>query len=114
LNLAIIVAIGSHSHDVSRDPFLAWKPGLELISLFGTTFFTGLGGYIARRLTPTNSFINSLSFGVINVLLGIVFFISLHSHDTVMPGWKAFLGFVLTIPAALLGGYLAAPSPKFG
>jgi len=61
---------------------------------------TVLGGFLAARLARTVPYFNALAFG----LLGLVFSVFAAGE---VPTWFKFMGFALTLPAALLGGHLA-------
>jgi len=77
---------------------------VRLIGLFGTTFFTGIGGYVAAKMSHPNGFSNSLVVGLVSVLLAVLL-------ATAAPGmtplWKLLIGLLATVPAALAGGYVA-------
>ncbi len=66
--------------------------------------FTALGGYIAARIARRAELLHSGATGVLSMLFGFVLF-----EDAYVPSmrWFLWLGLALTIPAALLGGWLA-------
>jgi CBS domain containing-hemolysin-like protein len=64
------------------------------------TASTVLGGFLAARFARSVPYFNALAFG----LLGLV--VSVFTVDDV-PTWFKIIGFALTLPAALLGGYFA-------
>ncbi|HLY54889.1 MAG TPA: hypothetical protein VKS60_04995 [Stellaceae bacterium] len=101
------IYICSLSGDMSQAHYLALKSNIysESIGFAGTTFFTGLGGYVAGKLGPNGDKMkNALVVGVISTLIGISITIALPG---LVPTWKVILGVSLTIPAALIGGRLA-------
>ena len=103
---AFIGIIGKTSGDASMAHLKALQTSipLKLLGLLGTTFFTGLGGYFAARLSPPNGFSNSLAVGIVSLMLGIVLSVILPG---VTPPWKVIIGLILTIPAAVIGGRIA-------
>jgi hypothetical protein len=102
-----IVVIASKSGDASPEHLAALRNNfyLKLIGLVGTTFFTGLGGYVAARMSKPNGIFNSIILGVICTLLGIALAVSMPG---ITPIWKLLTGLILTIPAAWAGGKIAA------
>jgi MFS family permease len=77
---------------------------VKAIGLVGTTFFTGLGGYVAARLSKPNGMKNAVAVGVLSLLLGIVLAVLLPG---ITPRWKLIAGLIITIPAAFAGGRLS-------
>lgn len=71
-----------------------------LTSLVVGLAFTALGGYVAGRVAKQDIYLNAGLVGVLGVLTGLVF-------GTGGPIWFSAAGFLLVIPAALYGGYLA-------
>ena len=71
-----------------------------LSALILGTLSTVLGGFLAARLSESVPYFNALAFGVVGLLLSVF---------TVgeAPLWFKIFGFGLTLPAALLGAYLA-------
>lgn len=74
--------------------------------IFGTAS-TILGGYLAARLARAVPYFNALAFGV----LGLVF--SMFNLGDA-PAWFKVIGLTLTLPAALLGGYLVKQGSQAG
>ena len=68
--------------------------------VFGTAS-TVLGGFLAARIARTVPYFNALAFGLSGLLL------SAFAVDPNAPAWFKVIGFGLTLPAALFGGYLA-------
>ena len=77
---------------------------MNLVGVLESTFFTGLGGYVAARLSLPDGLINSIVVGILSVLIGIVLVIIVPG---VTPDWKLLVGAILAIPAAVLGGKIA-------
>jgi hypothetical protein len=109
VGLAILIGIVTTT---SSDPSVTCSTlrqsfPVRLIGLFGTTLSTVLGGYVAGRLAKTNSIPNSLVVGLLSLLLALV---TAATFPGVTPLWKIIAGSIVTIPAAVLGGYIAAKS----
>jgi len=85
---------------------LANRGYLAAILVEGTAT-TVLGGYLAARLARVTPYFNALAFGVMGLVLG-----ALLSVD--VPTWFRALGLSLTLPAALVGGYLWKRSTTTG
>ena len=85
-------AIAAVTHN--RD-FLLW-------SLILGTLSTIVAGYVAARIAKKEPYLNAGVVGVLGIAIGLIF-----SAD--YPLWFNVLGFLLVIPAALLGGHLARP-----
>jgi len=102
--LGIVAAI---SGDVSSAHVAVLRQNfaLKLTGLMGTTFFTAIGGYVATRIAKSTSLANSFALGVVSLVLAITLAAALPG---ITPLWKIIAGCIVTIPAALLGGYLAA------
>jgi hypothetical protein len=106
--LGILVAIvAASTHNLSPDHMAALRNtvAVKLPGLIGTTFCTGLGGYVAARKTLPNGLVNSLAVGLVSLFLGIALAILVPG---VTPFWKLTTGVILTVPAACLGGYVAS------
>ena len=80
----------------------------ELITNTGPLFFffiggslcTVLGGFVAATIGSLAPYKNSVFVGAFGLILGVL---SAGSS----PLWLTLSGFIITVPAALLGGYLA-------
>jgi hypothetical protein len=106
--LGIFVAIiAASTHTLSPEHMAALRNtfSVKLLGLVGTTFFTGLGGYVAARKTLPNGLVNSLAVGLVSLCLGISLAILVPG---VTPLWKLIAGVILTVPAACVGGYVAS------
>lgn len=75
-------------------------------TLFFGTASTVLGGFLAARLARTVPYFNALAFGLTGLLLSVL------AVDDTVPGWFKVIGFTLTLPAALFGGFLAKHYPQ--
>ncbi len=64
------------------------------------TLSTMVGGYIAARIARKAPYMNAGVIGLFGIALGV-----LSAKD--YPFWFNLLGFLLVLPAALLGGHLA-------
>lgn len=71
------------------------------------TASTILGGFLAARLARTVPYFNALAFGVLGLVISL-----LSLGDS--PVWFKAIGLTLTLPAALLGGYLAKQGSQAG
>ncbi len=71
-----------------------------LASLVVGLAFTALGGYVAARVAKQDLYLNAGLVGVAGLLIGLLF-------GGGGPIWFNVAGYVLVIPAALYGGYLA-------
>jgi hypothetical protein len=102
----ILVVVAAHGGDASAAHVLQLKSTFEaeFSGLVGTTFCTGLGGYVSVRVSRLKNLRSALMVGVISLVLGCL--VALYGHGMVL-GWKIVAGAILTIPAAVAGGYLA-------
>lgn len=71
-----------------------------LISIVIGLGFTVMGGYIAGRIAKTGEYFHAGAVGALGLILGLFFMGQ-------APLWYNIAGFVLVIPAALLGGDMA-------
>ena len=76
------------------------QPGYLTAALILGTGSTVLGGYLAARLARTVPYFNALAFGVLGVVLGVL-------TSSELPTWFRVVGLGLTVPAALIGAYVA-------
>lgn len=79
---------------------LSQDGGFLTLSLLLGLAFTGLGGYVAARVARRELYLNAGLVGVISLVLGLLF-------GGPGPFWFEVAGFLLIVPAALYGGYLA-------
>lgn len=81
------------------NPFLPhWSLVLGLIAV-------AVGGYVTAWKSPSEKIFNGFIFGSIQILIGI-----LGAVFVAMPLWFNITSFVLIIPTALLGTYIAMRS----
>jgi hypothetical protein len=73
--------------------------GYLLASLAYGTATTVFGGYVAARLARAYPYFNALAVGVIGIALSLML-------TSVTPGWFDALAYLITLPAAVLGGHL--------
>jgi hypothetical protein len=73
------------------------------------TFSTVLGGYVAARITKILPLFNACAVGFVGIAAAIL----LGSQGD-SPWWFNALGYLSTIPAAIVGGYLARRELKQG
>ena len=85
---------------------LATQGGAFLItSLVVGLGFSVFGGYVAARVAKKEIYLNAGLVGVASLLIGLFF-------GGGGPIWFNVAGFLLVIPAALYGGYLADPESR--
>lgn len=110
--LGIVIAIAIIARGpFSQSAFLAIKASVlaETIGLIGTTVSTCIGAYVASRLAGEAELWNAIAVGVAALVVGLVLAVLVPSAT---PGWKVAAGMILTLPAALLGGWLAGRWPS--
>jgi hypothetical protein len=78
------------------------RNGFLLASLVYGTATTVFGGFVAARLAHAYPYFNALAIGVLGIVLGLLL-----SDDS--PGWVDALAYLVSMPAALLGGHLGRP-----
>lgn len=69
------------------------------------TLATIVGGYVVARIAKREPYLNAGVIGVLGIVLGVILAKN-------YPLWFNVLGFVLVLPAALLGGHLAKSRTK--
>ena len=97
--LAALVAIPLFSEESTNALYQNNYP--LLWSLVAGTLTTVLGGYIAASFGKLAPYKNSAIIALIGVVLGVL----LAGEE---PLWFDVIGFIIVIPAALLGGYIVA------
>lgn len=80
---------------------LQQNDGYLLTALVFGTATTVLGGYVTARMARQLPLLNALALGVLAVGIGVVL-----SGPGGSPLWFDALGYLIVIPAAILGGYL--------
>jgi len=79
--------------------------GYLLSGLLLGTFSTVLGGYVAARVAKSLPLFNAFAVGVIGIATGVLLG---GSGDS--PLWFSAIGYISTIPMAIVGGLLARNS----
>ena len=74
--------------------------GFLLVSLLYGTCTTVFGGYVAARLARAYPYFNALAVGVLGIVLGLLL-------SSPSPAWFNALAYLISVPAALLGGQLS-------
>lgn len=77
------------------------NPSFLVGGLFMGLGFTFLGAFVAAHIAKTAEFIHAGSVGAIICLLSLLF------PSRPLPVWYSRVGFLLTVPVAILAGYLA-------
>jgi hypothetical protein len=72
-------------------------PAGTMFSMLSGLGFTGLGGYVAARISHQDSLVNSLLVGIVAVLTALPFIAG-------VPPARIILSLSLSIPAAVSGG----------
>lgn len=83
--------------------------GYLLASLLLGTFSTVLGGYIAARIAKNLPLFNAFAVGVVGIAAAILL-----GGQSDSPWWFSAFGYFSTIPAAIVGGWLARRESKKG
>jgi hypothetical protein len=73
-----------------------------LFSLLIGTLSTVTGAYVAARLAKNLPLFNACAVGVLGLLAGVLL-----GAQSESPWWFNTLGYLFTVPAALVGGWLA-------
>jgi hypothetical protein len=79
------------------EQWIVSRPGMGFMLFLGLGF-TALGGYVATRISKTKNLVNATFVGSVSILLGLFFISS-------TPKLAMFVSLILSIPAAMLGGY---------
>ena len=93
-------------HDLSPSRVVEIRDGvfIKSVGLFGTSLTTCFGGYVATRLSASKSLANAFVVGLISLGFGAILSVIFPGAT---PTWKQIIGAALTIPASLLGGFIA-------
>ena len=102
----IISAIG-YDTSPSLSTALMYSISGKIVVLIVSTLSICWGGYVAVRLARSSVFWNSFAVGCIFLILDIMIS-GLLPPSISMPLWEFLIGFVVTIPAALFGGYIGS------
>ena len=96
--IALTVALGNGQPTAA----LAASTSFLLGSAVFGTLSTVLGGYVAARIAKTRYYANAGVIAGLGILIGVL-------TAKEYPFWFNVVGFILVLPAALLGGHLAKP-----
>jgi hypothetical protein len=109
-NLAITEP-GLKSAEISAriEQQLTASVGFNLSFLFIALFFTGLGGYIAAKIAKIAELKHALAVGILSLLTGVLITIIFRFPVKTLFDWS---GYLLTIPFAVLGGYVRIKTKK--
>ncbi len=104
IGLVVGIFYALNGGDNIREYIKSYSTGISflLLSVFYYLAFTILGGYVAGRIAKGYEIFNSITVGMVEVILGI-----LTISDSSYPIWYKVIVFLLIIPAAYLGGILA-------
>lgn len=104
--LGAAFGVGPETSD-SRIQELLAAPEFIISATIHGSFFTALGGYVAARMAPADPLRHAVIVGVLSLVLATLL--------TTSPGggpepawWVDALGYLLAVPAAAAGGWLAA------
>jgi hypothetical protein len=104
IGLTLVLGSDAFKSEEAITALTASTPFL-LGSLVLGTLSVVLGGFVAARIAKTKHYANAGVVGAIGIVLGV--FLAGES-----PLWFNAIAFLLIIPAALLGGHLAAPAKQ--
>jgi hypothetical protein len=115
IGLGVIVSAGLSLGADFGFEWLGWiphgsliiSPLIALAVLFYRTLFNVLGSFIAAYLAPHYPMLHALVLGVIGIIIRF-FGIAVSAKLNSSPAWYVWALFLLAMPAALLGGELAA------
>lgn len=86
---------------------LAASPEFLLASLVVGLACTSLGGFVGARRAGGSFARHGGWIGVLSALLGLLLQISSEPGASPPPLWLEFIGYLLVVPAGVLGGFLA-------
>ena len=82
---------------------LAQMTGMQIVALIVGLLFSMFGGYVAALVAKENEIQNATATGVFSVIIALL---STLIFTQSAPLWFNVAAYLLTIPAAYLGGYL--------
>lgn len=88
---------------------VAQSDGYLLVGLVLGTFSTVLGGYVAARVAKNLPLLNACAVGVVGIAVG-----ALIGGQGESPWWFDAIGYLSTVPAAIVGGFLGKRAMKTG
>ena len=104
--LGAAFGVGPETPDSRIEELLAAPEFLITATAHGT-FFTALGGYVAARLATADRLRHAVIVGLFSLLLAVL--LATAPGDRPEPAWWVdAIGYLLAVPAALAGGWLAA------
>lgn len=86
--------------------------GLQLSMLVVGLSFTGIGGYVAARLAKQQQLRNAAYVGCLSLATSAGLSLLAEPSSSVTPLWLDALGYVLVVPAALLGGWFRTSAER--
>lgn len=78
--------------------------GFIFASLLWGTATTVFGGFVAARVARSHPYFNALAVGVLGIVLGLLM-------GGEAPLWFDALAFLVSVPAAVVGGHIALRRP---
>ena len=103
--LGIAFGVGPDTPD-SRLQQLLEAPEFIISATAHGAFFTALGGYVAARLAPADPLRHAVIVGALSLILAILLAVS-PGEGPRAAWWVDLLGYLLVVPAAATGGWLA-------
>ncbi|MCI0606409.1 hypothetical protein L0156_25780 [bacterium] len=101
--IGVAYGVSGNQHKV-QDVFNS-KDFLIYSLIFGL-LFTVVGGYVAARIAGRREILHSVIVGVLSILTGLG--CSQIGSAQAIPGWFTTISHIITIPAAMLGGFVRA------
>jgi hypothetical protein len=105
-----LFAVASRDVSPAHLTHLRANVALKIAGLIGTLIATTLGGYVAARIGHPAFVTNAVGAGMLSLVVSFGFWLA--EPAGVTPAWKAISGLLLTLPAAALGGILAAKTAR--
>lgn len=104
--LGAAFGVGPETADSRIEELLATPEFLISATLHGS-FFTALGGYVAARLATADPLRHAVVVGLLSLVLAGL--LATTPGDGPEPAWwVGAIGYLLAVPAAFAGGWLAA------
>ena len=82
-------------------------PGYYLVLLAMGLAFMAVGGYVAARVARAREIMHAFLVAVVAIGFSLLFLFLSSTDTSQYPAWYLPVSFGLTVPAALLGGYIA-------
>ena len=90
--------------NVDYEGILRANPVFYPLSVMVALGFTFLGGWVTGRIAKTKEILNATIMGLLSLVIGLLFLESMKAD----PLWYKLVAYGLTVPAAMVGGYVAA------